>query len=220
MRVPKETYQAIIEKIKNVFELRETEVRVTDYTLFIKNPTYPVCDVLMLPGRAYNIEYVLNYWVSVLSKTIDVYFCLKHTGIHVSLSCFLAHKKRGSSMVQKLQPLNFLNINDSIEISLEGIENLKPSRENLLTKCTVQRSHHPNIYVVEFIVYGPENDAFFKELMRDINIRMKKTSRLTSRPTKPRKEVVETSGQVPRWSRTHVILSALCFFLLLALLLK
>nr|QOE74583.1 docking/nuclear lamella protein [Elephant endotheliotropic herpesvirus 1A]QOE74700.1 docking/nuclear lamella protein [Elephant endotheliotropic herpesvirus 1A] len=175
-------YKNLIQKTKNIFSLSESEIRCTDYNLIIKNPTYPVCDIILVSGRVYNVEYVLNYWNSVIPPEYNAVFILKHTGANISLSCFVTLEK---DLVAKplpneiTSPINFLNINDLVVLTLPGIERLKPSRGALLTKCSVQRSYNHNVFVVEFIVYGPSSESSFKELMHDISGKLERLPQMT-----------------------------------------
>lgn len=175
MKVTKHLYNTVISKLKTIFDLTEREIRITAYNLYIKNPTYPVCEVILIPSKIYNVEYILHFWVASLPATCDVYFVVKHTGTCISLACHIMFKTSTKIIGSLLQPVNYLHVNGEVEITLDNIEKLKPTSSNLLTKCTVQRSHHPNIFVLEFIVYGPENENSFRELMHEIDTKIHKS---------------------------------------------
>ncbi|UVZ34369.1 docking protein [Elephant endotheliotropic herpesvirus 3B] len=182
--ITSKVYKNLIQKTRNIFRLSESEIRCTDYNLVIKNPTYPICDIILVPGRVYNVEYVLNYWNSVIPAEYNAVFILKHTGANISMSCFVTLEK---DLVDKplpneiSSPINFLNINDLVVLTLPAIERLKPSKGALLTKCSVQRSYnHHNVFVAEFIVYGPTSESTFNELMHDISGKLQRLSPLNN----------------------------------------
>ncbi|UVZ35243.1 docking/nuclear lamella protein [Elephant endotheliotropic herpesvirus 5B] len=205
-------YKNLIQKTKSIFCLSESEIRCTDYNLIIKNPTYPVCDIILVSGRVYNVEYVLNYWNSVIPQEYNAVFILKHTGANISLSCFVTLE---TDLVTKplpneiTSPINFLNINDIVVLTLPGIERLKPSRGALLTKCSVQRSYNHNVFVVEFIVYGPSSESSFKELMHDITGKLERLPQMThgvvSKAYRTASSAVHTNTSRSNWHKKHEI---------------
>ncbi|ALM25986.1 docking protein [Proboscivirus elephantidbeta4] len=182
--ITSKVYKNLIQKTRSIFRLSESEIRCTDYNLVIKNPTYPICDIILVPGRVYNVEYVLNYWNSVIPTEYNAVFILKHTGANISMSCFVTLEKdlADKPLANEISsPINFLNINDLVVLTLPAIERLKPSKGALLTKCSVQRSYnHHNVFVAEFIVYGPTSESTFNELMHDISGKLQRLSPLNN----------------------------------------
>ncbi|AEQ32159.1 membrane protein UL50 [Cynomolgus macaque cytomegalovirus strain Ottawa] len=165
MEISKGLHHDLVSATRRILKLGPTELRVTDAGLICKNPNYSVCDAMLKTDTVYCVEYLLSYWES---RTDHVpCFIFKNTGCAVSLCCFVrAPLKLVSS--RHVGEFNVLKVNDSLIVTLKDIEEIKPSAYGVLTKCVVRKSNSPSVFNIELIAFGPENEAEYENLLKEL----------------------------------------------------
>lgn len=157
-------YDELILSTRRILQLGTNDLRVTDKNLFLKNPKYPLCDIILKLDYAYSIEYLLSLWENVSRK--EAKFVFKNTGYTVSMSCYLypSIKTETPNIVKEF---NVLNVNESLVVCMDDIEAMKPSSRGVLTKCIIRRSREPT-FILEFVAFGPENEVEYNLLLKAI----------------------------------------------------
>lgn len=153
---------------RRIFRLGETELRVTDNALICKNPNYSLCDAMLTTGVVYPLEYLLSYWECRSGRSAC--FVFNNTGCRVSLSCYLGFPERLRTL-QRVRDFNVLDVNESLAVTLEDVERIKPCQHGVLTSCVIRKSNGGLSYNIEVVAFGPDSEDEYRTLLRDIYAR-------------------------------------------------
>ncbi|AFX83374.1 B50 [Murid betaherpesvirus 8] len=168
MNIEKNIGLDLVHNTRRILKLEENELRVTDSALICKNPNYSLCDAMLSTDVIYPLEYLLSYW-ECRSGT-GACFVFKNTGCRVSMSCHVGFPERLRGM-KRVCEYNVLNVNETFVVTLSDIDRIKPCEKGVLTNCVVRRSNSGMAYNVEVVAFGPENEAEYEALLRDIYAR-------------------------------------------------
>ncbi|AWV67979.1 M50 protein [Murid betaherpesvirus 1] len=175
MEIDKNVGADLISNTRRILRLDENELRITDTALICKNPNYSLCDAMLTTDIVYPVEYLLSYWECRSGRTAC--FVFKNTGCRVSLSCYIGFPERLKDL-KRVCDFNFLSVNEALVVTLADIERIKPCDKGVLTNCVVRKSNSGMSYNIEVVAFGPDNEAEYQALLRDIYAR-----RMTSVPT-------------------------------------
>lgn len=168
MDIEKDVCVDLVSNTRRILKLEENELRVTDTALICKNPNYSLCDAMLSTDTVYSLEYLLSYWECRSGRCAC--FVFKNTGCRVSLSCYVGFPDRLRNL-KRVTDFNLLSINESLLVTLNDIERIKPCDKGILTNCVVRKSNNGLAYNIEVIAFGPENESEYEALLRDIYIR-------------------------------------------------
>lgn len=158
----------LIAATQRILKLGGSDLRVTDSGLVCKNPNYSLCDVMLKTDTVYCIEYLLSYWAS---KTGHVpCFVFKNTGCAVSLCCYVQAPGKLASC-SHVQEFNCLRVNETLVVNLSDIDRIKPSKHGVLTNCVIRKSTYGNGYNIDLVAFGPENEAEYEDLLRELYLK-------------------------------------------------
>lgn len=192
MDIEKDVCVDLISNTRRIFKLEENELRITDSALICKNPNYSLCDAMLSTDTVYPLEYLLSYWECRSGRCAC--FVFKNTGCRVSLSCYVGFPDRLRTL-KRVSDFNFLSVNESLLVTLNDIERMKPCDRGILTNCVVRKSNNGLVYNIEVIAFGPENELEYETLLRDIYVRsLDAADRCT-----------ETNGYVSRTSENRSV---------------
>lgn len=153
---------------RRIFRLGETELRITDNALICKNPNYSLCDAMLSTGVVYPLEYLLSYWECRSGR--PACFVFNNTGCRVSLSCYLGFPER-LRVLHRVRDFNVLDVNESLAVTLEDVERIKPCPHGVLTNCVIRKSNGGLAYNIEVVAFGPDSEEEYRALLRDIYVR-------------------------------------------------
>lgn len=168
MDLEKSTGADLVSNTRRIFRLGETEIRVTDSALICKNPNYSLCDAMLTTGVVYPLEYLLSYWECRSGRSAC--FVFNNTGCRVSLSCYLGLPERLRNL-QRVRDFNVLDVNESLAVTLEDVERIKPCQHGVLTNCVIRKSDGGLAYNIEVVAFGPDSEDEYRALLRDIYVR-------------------------------------------------
>nr|WRQ19888.1 MAG: protein m50 [Herpesviridae sp.] len=170
MELDRTLHADLISITRRILRLGDNELRVTDNALICKNPNYSLCDAMLKTDVTYCLEYLLSYWESRTKHTAC--FVFKNTGCRVSLCCYVKAPAKLSGL-GRVKDFNFLRVNQSLIVTLQDIEYIKPCAHGVLTNCVVRKSNCGLSYNIEVVAFGPENESEYEILLRDIYLKSK-----------------------------------------------
>lgn len=168
MDLDKDMSVDLVSNTRRILRLEENELRVTDNALICKNPNYPLCDAMLSTDVVYPLEYLLSFWECRSGR--GACFVFKNTGCRVSLSCYVGCPERLRGL-KRVCDFNFLNVNESLAVTLADIERIKPCDKGVLTNCVVRKSNSGMTYSIEVVAFGPDNEVEYEALLREIYVR-------------------------------------------------
>uniref|UniRef100_A0AAU7E1Z9 Nuclear egress membrane protein n=1 Tax=Lemniscomys rat herpesvirus TaxID=3141920 RepID=A0AAU7E1Z9_9VIRU len=170
MEIDRALHADLIAITRRILRLGDNELRVTDSALICKNPNYSLCDAMLKTDVTYCLEYLLSCWESRTKQTAC--FVFKNTGCRVSLCCYVRAPAKLTGL-DRVKDFNFLRVNQSLIVTLQDIEYIKPCAQGVLTNCVVRRSNCGLSYNIEVVAFGPENEAEYENLLYDIYLKSK-----------------------------------------------
>uniref|UniRef100_A0AAU7E1S4 Nuclear egress membrane protein n=1 Tax=Hipposideros bat herpesvirus TaxID=3141919 RepID=A0AAU7E1S4_9VIRU len=173
----KSTHNDLIAMTRRILRLGDNELRVTENSLICKNPNYSLCDAMLKTDVVYCVEYLMSYWEC---KTGSVpFFVFKNSGSAVSLCCYVKAPPKLVGLGH-VGEFNSLKVNESLVVAVCDIERVKPSARGVLTNCVVRRSMDGSAYNIEFVAFGPESESEYNSLLREMYMKKKRMSAVSS----------------------------------------